>query len=43
MATSFLFIAAFFQCFDAIQAIANGMLRGLKDTFIPMILSVGYH
>lgn len=40
MADSFLFIGAFFQCFDAIQAIANGMLRGLKDTFIPMILSV---
>ena len=41
MATSFLIIAAFFQCFDAIQAIANGMLRGSKDTFIPMVLSIG--
>jgi len=41
MANSFLFIAAFFQCFDAIQAIANGMLRGLKDTLIPMISSIG--
>lgn len=41
MATSFLIIAAFFQCFDAVQAIANGMLRGLKDTFIPMVLSIG--
>ncbi|HSW68746.1 MAG TPA: MATE family efflux transporter [Gammaproteobacteria bacterium] len=40
MASSFLVIAAFFQCFDAIQAIANGMLRGLKDTLIPMVLSV---
>lgn len=41
MATTFLIIAAFFQCFDAIQTIANGMLRGIKDTFIPMLLSVG--
>lgn len=41
LATSFLFIAAFFQCFDALQAIANGMLRGLKDTFIPMVSSIG--
>lgn len=41
MASSFLMIAAFFQCLDAVQAIANGMLRGLKDTFIPMVLSIG--
>lgn len=41
MASSFLIIAAFFQCLDAIQAIANGMLRGLKDTFVPMVLSIG--
>jgi MATE family multidrug resistance protein len=41
IAVSFLIISAFFQCFDAIQAIANGMLRGLKDTFVPMLLSVG--
>ncbi len=40
LATAFLVIAAFFQCLDAIQAIANGMLRGLKDTLVPMILSV---
>lgn len=41
MASSFLVIAAFFQCLDAIQAIANGMLRGLKDTLVPMIISIG--
>lgn len=40
MASTFLVIAAFFQALDATQAIANGMLRGLKDTFIPMVLSV---
>lgn len=36
----FLIIAGFFQCFDGLQSIANGALRGLKDTFIPMILSL---
>ncbi|SRR5579883_181698 len=40
LAASFLFIAAFFQCFDTIQAIANGVLRGLKDTLFPMLMSV---
>lgn len=41
LATYFLIIAAIFQCFDGIQSIANGALRGLKDTLIPMILSIG--
>ncbi len=41
LATSFLMIAAIFQCFDGIQSIANGALRGLKDTLIPMYLSIG--
>ena len=41
LATSFLMIAALFQCFDGIQSVANGALRGLKDTVIPMILSLG--
>lgn len=41
MASSFLMIAGFFVCLDAVQAIANGMLRGLKDTLIPMLFSVG--
>jgi len=36
---TFLKIAAVFQIFDAIQTIANGALRGLKDTFVPMLLS----
>ena len=40
IATSFLIIAAFFQCLDAVQSIANGALRGLKDTVIPMWISV---
>jgi MATE family multidrug resistance protein len=41
LATSFLMIAALFQCFDGIQSVANGALRGLKDTLIPMFLSIG--
>jgi MATE family multidrug resistance protein len=40
IASSFLIIAAFFQVLDAVQVIANGALRGLKDTFIPMLLCV---
>lgn len=40
-AVSFMHIAAFFLCFDAMQAVANGALRGLKDTFVPMLLSIG--
>lgn len=41
LTVSFLKIAALFLCFDAMQSVANGALRGLKDTFIPMVLSVG--
>ncbi|MBA2649614.1 MAG: MATE family efflux transporter [Legionella sp.] len=41
LATSFLMISALFQGFDGIQSIANGALRGLKDTFIPMLISIG--
>lgn len=41
LAASFLSTAAIFQCFDGVQAIANGALRGLRDTLIPMLLSIG--
>ncbi len=40
-ARSFLIIAAFFLCLDAVQAIMNGALRGLKDTLVPMLISIG--
>jgi MATE family multidrug resistance protein len=33
-------IAAAFQLFDATQTIANGALRGLRDTRVPMLLAV---
>ncbi|HVV67464.1 MAG TPA: MATE family efflux transporter [Gammaproteobacteria bacterium] len=39
-ATTFLLIAALFQCFDAVQAVTNGILRGFKDTLIPMLYSI---
>jgi multidrug resistance protein, MATE family len=38
LAGSFLAIAALFQCFDAIQAILIGTLKGLQDTFVPMLM-----
>jgi MATE family multidrug resistance protein len=40
LATTFINIAAFFLCFDALQSVASGTLRGLKDTFVPMLLSI---
>jgi len=43
LAVSFLGIAALFQFFDGAQAVGAGMLRGLQDTFVPMLLAlVGY-
>jgi multidrug resistance protein, MATE family len=39
-ATSLLFVAAFFQFFDGLQAVATGALRGVGDTRTPMIWSV---
>jgi MATE family multidrug resistance protein len=43
LATGFLAYAALFQLADAGQAAAAGMLRGLQDTRVPMIVAgVGY-
>ncbi|MDO7840754.1 MATE family efflux transporter [Sphingomonas immobilis] len=43
LALSFLVVAALFQFFDGAQAVGAGMLRGLHDTFVPMLLAlVGY-
>lgn len=39
-ATSFLTIAAMFQVVDGIQVSAAGALRGLRDTRIPMMISL---
>lgn len=38
-ATKLLFVGAFFQLFDGLQAVATGALRGAGDTRTPMILS----
>ena len=43
VALAILPIAALFQVFDGTQAVAGGVLRGYKDTRIPMLLSfLGY-
>jgi MATE family multidrug resistance protein len=41
LAMTFLKIAALFLCFDGLQSVANGALRGLRDTFVPMLFSIG--
>lgn len=40
VAVPLLLVAAAFQLVDAIQAIAAGLLRGIKDTRIPMFMAV---
>jgi MATE family multidrug resistance protein len=40
LATGFLYYAAVFQIADCVQATANGALRGLKDTRLPMLITV---
>lgn len=43
LAVSFLVVAAFFQIFDGAQVVGQGMLRGLHDTFVPMLFALfGY-
>jgi len=43
LAVIYLGIAALFQIFDGLQVVANGVLRGYKDTRVPMILAgIGY-
>ena len=42
-ATGLLFVAAFFQLFDGLQAVATGALRGAGDTRTPMICSVAFY
>jgi MATE family multidrug resistance protein len=40
LAARLLLLAAIFQFSDGIQATANGALRGLKDTTVPMVITV---
>lgn len=39
VAVSFLLVAAAFQVFDGAQVVAAGMLRGLQDTRVPMLIA----
>jgi MATE family multidrug resistance protein len=39
IASRLLVIAAIFQVFDGVQAVAAGALRGYRDTFVPMLLA----
>lgn len=41
LAVAFLAVAAFFQLADAAQAVSAGILRGYKDTRVPMLIAVG--
>jgi MATE family multidrug resistance protein len=40
LAAGFLAYAAVFQVADCVQATANGALRGVKDTRVPMLITV---
>ena len=40
VATHFLWLAAAFQFVDGLQVTANGALRGIKDTRVPMMITV---
>lgn len=40
VASTYLRVMALFQLVDAIQVIMTGALRGLKDTFVPMVLGL---
>lgn len=40
LASSFLAIAAMFQLFDGLQVSSAGALRGLKDTRVPMLMTL---
>jgi len=43
LGTSFLFLAALFQLADGMQAVGAGLLRGIQDTHVPMLLAgLGY-
>lgn len=43
LAMQYLLVAAAFQLFDGIQAVAAGLLRGLQDTRMPMLMALfGY-
>ncbi|MCW6036235.1 MATE family efflux transporter [Spirulina subsalsa FACHB-351] len=40
LSKSLLKVAAVFQIFDGVQVVANGALRGIKDTKIPLVIGI---
>jgi MATE family multidrug resistance protein len=40
-ALQFMAVAAMFQLFDGAQAVGAGVLRGLQDTRVPMLIAIG--
>ncbi|MBR0554979.1 MATE family efflux transporter [Ciceribacter sp. L1K23] len=40
IAGPFIVVAGFFQLMDGLQAVASGLLRGLKDARVPMVLAL---
>ena len=40
LATQFFLIAACFVCFDGLKLLAMSILRGLQDTFVPMLMGL---
>ena len=40
IAATYLAIAGVFLCFDSLQGILNGCLRGFRDTYIPMVIAL---
>lgn len=40
IAVPFIIVAGFFQLVDGLQAIVSGLLRGLKDARVPMVLAL---
>jgi multidrug resistance protein, MATE family len=43
MASTLLFVGAFFQLFDGLQAVATGALRGAGDTTTPLLCHLIYY
>lgn len=43
LGASLLFVAAVFQLFDGVQAVATGVLRGIGDTRTPMLTNLAGH
>lgn len=43
LAASLMVYPAMFSCFDAVQVVASGALRGMGDVRLPMLINMGAH